>query len=119
MKLLLDANISWRLITKLKPFFEDCAHVDLIGLAVPAKDSDIWKYALDYQMMIVTNDEDFLNRITLTGSPPKIILLRAGSQSKKFSETILIKHKADIQSLSNSSEQGILEIRSENHGSGL
>ncbi len=38
MKLLLDANISWRLSARLKSHFEDCFHVDFIGLAIPAKD---------------------------------------------------------------------------------
>ena len=46
MKLLLDANLSWRLSNKLKVYFEDCCHVDYINLPVPAKDIDIWNYAL-------------------------------------------------------------------------
>ena len=47
MKILLDANISWKLVNALTPIFGECAHVDLIGLNVPAKDIDIWNYALD------------------------------------------------------------------------
>jgi predicted nuclease of predicted toxin-antitoxin system len=111
MKLLLNANISWRLVARLKPFFEDCAHVDLIGLAVPAKDKDIWNYAIDFQMMIVTNDENYLDLVNLKGFPPKIILLRNPNHSSKFIENILIKHKADIEALSLSSDTGVLEIR--------
>jgi hypothetical protein len=38
MKILLDANISWKLINVLKPIFGECAHVDLMGLNVPADD---------------------------------------------------------------------------------
>ncbi len=41
MKLLLDANVSWRLAVKLKLHFEECFHVDHIGLNIPAKDIDI------------------------------------------------------------------------------
>ncbi len=37
MRLLLDANISWRLADKLKGYFDDCKHVDHIELAVPAR----------------------------------------------------------------------------------
>ena len=47
MKLLLDANISWRLVAKLKIYFDDCLHVDHIGLTVPAKDAEIWAYAAE------------------------------------------------------------------------
>lgn len=59
MKLLLDANISWRLIEKLKSHFTDCFHVDRIGLPGPAKDADIWNYALENQLVLVTNDDIF------------------------------------------------------------
>ena len=45
MKLLLDANISWRLIKKLEPFFEEVQHVDSIGFQPPLKDIEIWHYA--------------------------------------------------------------------------
>jgi predicted nuclease of predicted toxin-antitoxin system len=35
MKILLDANISWKLVNILAPVFGECTHVDLIVLAVP------------------------------------------------------------------------------------
>jgi len=44
MKLLFDANISRRLAAKLLTHFEDCFHVDHIGLPIPAKDKEIWEY---------------------------------------------------------------------------
>jgi predicted nuclease of predicted toxin-antitoxin system len=76
MKLLLDANISWRLANRLKAYFEDCFHVDHIGLEIPAKDTAIWNFALTANLIIVTNDEDFLNFSNIKGFPPKIVLLR-------------------------------------------
>ena len=39
MKLLLDANISWRLAEKLKSHFADCTHVYHIALKIPASDN--------------------------------------------------------------------------------
>ena len=42
MKLLLDANVSWRLVSSLKLHFEECFHVDNTGLNFPAKDKEIW-----------------------------------------------------------------------------
>ncbi len=56
MKLLLDANLSWRMIPALKTHFEDCFHVDHIGLQVPSKDKEIWEYAKSMNLVIVTND---------------------------------------------------------------
>jgi hypothetical protein len=46
MKLLLDANLSWRMTAVLKLHFDDCFHGDSFGLTVPAKDSEIWEYAM-------------------------------------------------------------------------
>jgi len=58
-RLLLDANLSWRSVSILKQYFDDCCHVDDIGLSVPAKDTEIWEYAKQQEMIIVTNDEDY------------------------------------------------------------
>ena len=110
MKLLLDANISWRLTVKLKSHFEDCFHIDHIGLNVPASDISIWNYALANELIIVTNDDDFLNFINIKGFPPKLILLRMGNQTNEYIEMILIKHKSDIQNMFESPQYGLLEI---------
>jgi len=110
MKLLLDANLSWRLTSKLKDHFTDCAHVDQIDLPVPAKDTEIWNYALANDCIIVTNDEDFLNFSNVKGFPPRVVLLRIGNQSSSYVESLLIKHKNVIAALAASEEHGLLEI---------
>lgn len=110
MKLLLDANVSWRLCAGFKLHFEDCFHVDNIGLTVPAKDTEIWNYALSINLIIITNDEDFLNFSNIKGFPPKIILLKTGNQSSKYIEELIIRHKRDIESLYLSNDYGILEL---------
>jgi predicted nuclease of predicted toxin-antitoxin system len=110
MKLLLDANISWRLMNRLQTHFEDCHHVDHIGLSVPAKDVEIWDYALEHGCIIVTNDEDFLNFSHFKGFPPKVVLLRTGNQRSSYIEALLIKHKVAIASLNESEDYGLLEI---------
>jgi predicted nuclease of predicted toxin-antitoxin system len=43
-KLLLDANVSWRLVSRLQPVFGFCEHVDHTSLPVPATDIQIWAY---------------------------------------------------------------------------
>jgi predicted nuclease of predicted toxin-antitoxin system len=110
MRLLLDANISWRIVPVLKQHFEDCFHVDTIGLPIPAKDVEIWEYAKKNDLIIVTNDEDFVDYINVKGFPPKIVLLKSGNQSRLFITNLLIQRKEDILSLANSAEIGLLEI---------
>lgn len=71
MKLLFDANLSWRLVEKLNQYIDECRHVDHIGLTIPAKDLEIWLFAKNNGFIIVTNDEDFLNLLNVKGFPPK------------------------------------------------
>ena len=110
MKLLLDANLSWRLVAVLKQHFEDCLHVDSVGLSVPAKDAEIWDYARKNNMIIVTNDEDFIDFMNVKGFPPKVILLKIGNQLRLFIANLLIRRKEEILAFSISNEVGLLEI---------
>ncbi len=58
MKLLFDDNLSWRLEKYLKDAFPDSKHIRSIEtLPIPARDIDIWTYALKYNYIIVTNDD--------------------------------------------------------------
>ena len=110
MKLLLDANISWRLSEKLKPYFDNCFHVDHIGLIIPATDTEIWNYALSNNLIIVTNDIDFVNLASDKGFPPKVVLLRTDNQSNNYLASVIIKHRNDIEVFLKSTEHGFLEI---------
>jgi predicted nuclease of predicted toxin-antitoxin system len=110
IRLLLDANLSWRLISAIEQHFEYCIHVDRTGLLIPAKDIEIWEYAKKNNLLIVTNDEDFFNMSSFKGFPPKIILLRIGNQSRRYIEQLLIGLKPQIEEFINSTEYGVLEI---------
>ena len=109
-KLLLDANLSWRSVAVLNEHFEACFHVDNIGLPTPASDMEIWKYAELHDLLIVTNDEDFLDLSGINGFPPKVILLKTGNQSRNFIEQTLINTKLQIMDFVISKEYGVLEL---------
>jgi predicted nuclease of predicted toxin-antitoxin system len=113
MKLLLDANISWKLTNVLKPVFGECSHVDLIGITVPAEDIDIWSYALDNGYIIITKDNDFVDLLEIKGFPPKIVLLKTGNNSSKALFELLVNMKPMIEDLENNN-YGLLEIINEN-----
>ena len=111
MKLLLDANISWRLVPILKEHFGECIHTDdITELEFPAKDTKIWQFAKDNGYTIITHDNDFNDLIALKGFPPKIVWLRTGNCSRKFIIDLLIRSKQSIEELLSSEESGILEI---------
>jgi predicted nuclease of predicted toxin-antitoxin system len=109
MKLLLDANLSWRLTTALAASFSDCAHVDYIGIGVPAKDIEIWNFARKNNYIIVTQDSDFCNLLSIHGFPPKVVLLRKGNTNRKAVLSLLLSCQSFIEDLDNNN-YGLLEI---------
>ena len=110
MKLLLDANLSWRLIKKLSEHFSEVHHVDHCGLSAPASDTEIWEWAKKYDATIITNDDDYYHLIIQKGFPPKVVLLRTGNQSTRLVAQTLIDRKSNIEDLYTSSQYGLLEI---------
>ena len=66
MRLLLDQNLSERLVKRLAKDFPGIIHVAMVGLE---KDSDeaVWIYARDHQHLIVTKDADFAELEVLRG----------------------------------------------------
>ncbi|MDE0626812.1 MAG: DUF5615 family PIN-like protein [Bryobacterales bacterium] len=58
MKLLLDENLSPRLVVGLADMFAGSVHVRYVGLA-RATDAAIRAYAEDHSLSIVSKDSDF------------------------------------------------------------
>jgi predicted nuclease of predicted toxin-antitoxin system len=109
MKLLLDANISRRMIPELVQHFSECVHVNTIGLSVPLTDIQIWNYAQQYDYIIVTQDSDFLHFYETKGYPPKVVLLRMGNMTKDTMLSVIIQSKQLIEDL-HKGDYGLLEI---------
>ena len=110
MKLLLDANISWRLTNLISKQFGECRHVNNTKLLKPAKDTEIWNYAAENGYTIVTQDSDFINLFTTKGYPPKIILLRTGNKRINEVAEILMQASLSIKELEDNKNLGLLEI---------
>jgi predicted nuclease of predicted toxin-antitoxin system len=109
MKLLLDANISWRLCDPLVEHFGKCFHVNRIGIAIPPSDIMIWNYAKDNDCVIISHDVDFLDLLYAKNYPPRIILLKTGNIDTKTTLKLLIQAKETILEWSGK-ETGLLEI---------
>jgi predicted nuclease of predicted toxin-antitoxin system len=71
VKLLLDENLSWRMIKILKLFFEEVVHVSELKIVQPANDISIWNYAKKNGFTIVSKDDDFEKIVLLRKAPPK------------------------------------------------
>lgn len=88
MKLLLDQNLSWRLVQALQGAFPGSAHVREFGLD-RAADAEVWEHARTKGFVILSKDSDFEQRSMLQGHPPKCIRLRVGNSSTKEIEELL------------------------------
>ena len=78
MRLLLDENISWRLVAYLRPHVAAVLHVRDLGLD-SSPDTSIWRYARQHGYDILTKDDDFLRLVLAEGFPPNAYLKAARS----------------------------------------
>ncbi len=109
MKLLLDENISFRVLKSIISVFPESIHVAKDQTRVK-RDSEIFEYAKENDFTILTFDEDFYDLQLLKGYPPKIIWLRFGNSTNLKVISKLIEHKSTITSFIENPEVGILEI---------
>lgn len=109
MKLLFDANISYRILKKIKEYFPDCQHVSNLSKN-NLKDFAIWEYAKSNNYIIVSFDQDFYDMQLLFDFPPKIVWLRTGNLTTNMIADLLIERRDIIADLNRDSESGILEI---------
>ncbi len=82
MKFLVDAQLPPALARFLASLGEEAIHVLDVGL-LDASDSAIWDFALKSDWIIITKDDDFQFRASVTAQPPKIIWVRVGNCSKQ------------------------------------
>jgi predicted nuclease of predicted toxin-antitoxin system len=88
MKLLLDQNLSPKLVMALQDAFPNSSHVSTHGLGT-ADDLAVWEFAKTNGFVIVTKDADFPELSVRLGFPPKVIWLRLGNCSTQQVESVL------------------------------
>ena len=109
MKLLLDENISFRILKYIDFHFPGSAHVTNIKKG-KLTDREIWNYAKLHNYVIVTYDEDFYEWQQLRDFPPFIIWLRFGNATTRYIADKLNRHKNDILKMVSDESKGVLEI---------
>lgn len=96
MKLLLDENLSRRIVPFIQDTYPGSSQVSLLGLE-QEDDKTIRQYAINNGFVVVTKDADFYEMSMLYGQPPKIIWLKIGNQSKASTIKILQENIEVIQ----------------------
>lgn len=95
MKLLLDQNISFKLVERLRDLYPESKHVGAVGLA-KVGDVGVWEYARENAYVIVSKDEDFHQLSFLYGPPPKAIWLSLGKCTTAAVEEVLRDRHSNI-----------------------
>ncbi len=110
MKLLLDENLSDRILHRIVDLYPNSEHVKTLGL-INTDDAIIWEYAKTNGFVIVSKDSDFHQRSLLYGHPPKFIYLRTGnSPTSKITQNLRDNFDTMIQFESNETESILVLI---------
>lgn len=109
MKLLLDENLPRRIVPLLQADYPGSSQITLLQLEA-STDRQIWNYAKSNDYVIVTRDSDFHELSTLYGSPPKVIWLKTGNQSKASTLRALLDHKEEIAAALLQEDKNCIEI---------
>jgi predicted nuclease of predicted toxin-antitoxin system len=109
MKLLLDENLSDRVVYKIRDLYPDSEHVKTLGL-INTDDALIWQYAKVNGFVIVSKDADFHQRSLVYGHPPKFIYLRIGNSPTSKITQILRDNFEIINEFVDSEVESILVL---------
>lgn len=109
MNLLLDQNISYRIIRLLEVDFPACEQIRRLNFENKS-DRDIWEFAKSNNYLIVTFDADFYEFSNLYGHPPKIIWLRFGNNTTAEIAEALIRRSELIKDFIDQNEFSCLEL---------
>jgi len=109
LKLLLDQNLSRRMLPDLVSAFPGSSQVQLLDLDL-ADDKTLWQYAKDHDFVLVTLDSDFQDLATLYGAPPKIIWLKCGDRPRWYVASLLLQHRERVESFGNDPASAVLEV---------
>ncbi len=110
MKLLLDNNLSPKLVRKLAEAFPNSNHVSQLGLEA-VSDLEVWNMARREGYCLVTKGADFNDLLTAKGFPPKVIWIRLGNCASNEILELLQRHIETISEFEKEESSGLLELQ--------
>jgi predicted nuclease of predicted toxin-antitoxin system len=109
VRLLLDENLSPKLVRYVAPAFPGSLHVRDVQLDA-RQDLTIWQWARVNDFTILTQDDDFFLLAQLRGQPPKVVCLRFGNRGvRDIAEQLQHQHLLIAEFISKS-EAPCLEL---------
>jgi predicted nuclease of predicted toxin-antitoxin system len=109
VKLLLDENLSRRLVPSLQESFPGSIHVSIVGM-LQTPDADIWVFTKANGFTILTKDDDFLALAQKYGPPPKLVVIEFGNCTNAQLQARLLNAAAKLWQFASSPEIGIIKL---------
>jgi predicted nuclease of predicted toxin-antitoxin system len=109
VKLLLDENLSPRLIELLAADFPETTHIERLGMR-GATDAAIWAYARANGYTIVSKDNDFRQYAFLYGPPPKVVWLSVGNAGTAAIANLVRSQTGTIHAFDADPQQSLLVL---------
>jgi predicted nuclease of predicted toxin-antitoxin system len=107
--LLLDQNLSRRLVDLLEPQFPGTRHVALLGMA-RATDLEIFDFAGRSGFAILSKDTDFHHLSFRYGAPPKVVWIRLGNASTAEIAACLLASAVRIRRFLSDDEATVMAV---------
>ncbi|HWS72615.1 MAG TPA: DUF5615 family PIN-like protein [Thermoanaerobaculia bacterium] len=98
MKLLLDHNLSHKLVSRLADVYPESSQTRLLGFG-RTSDSELWFYARTHGYLFVTKDRDVAELAILRGAPPKVVWFRTGKLQRDIRRTHVAPESRDHRPL--------------------
>lgn len=108
-KILVDENLSRRLISILEDAFPESTHVSTENL-LKTLDQGIWNFALQKEYCILTKDWDYKFMSVALGCPPKVIRLNCGNKTTAHIANLLQQKFEVIKEFLTGNDDCYLEI---------
>jgi predicted nuclease of predicted toxin-antitoxin system len=96
LKYLIDVNLPSRFSAWSSEEYEHVIEID-----DELKDSEIWEYAKEKNLTIVTKDTDFSDMVMLNNPPPRVIHIKFGNMKMKEFHQLITRTWGDVCVLSN------------------
>lgn len=75
-----------------------------------ALDREVWEYAREHELAVVTKDADFEELSVLHGFPPNVVWIRRGNCTTKEIEDLLRQRQKAVKQLRDDRETGVIEL---------
>jgi predicted nuclease of predicted toxin-antitoxin system len=98
MKFIVDAQLPRRLAMRLKDAGHDAIHTLDLPRGNRTPDNEINELSLNDQRIVITKDEEFVNRFLITHKPYKLLLISTGNISNDQLEAICVPRISKIVS---------------------